>query len=458
MTDQAHALFSPSSAHKWMRCTGALAMEDGLPDSTTASADEGTAAHELASWVLTDGVGLVAAYEGRIIEVVNGQVWDGTGKLPPKLRGQARDIRRSFEVDEEMCDRVQIYVDAIRNRVDEYKMAGAVDVTMLIETRVDISEAVGIDGQFGTSDAIILVTWADGTGLIDINDLKYGYHLVHAEQNEQMMVYALGVFHEYSALGNYTRVRMSIHQPRREHLSDWECSAEELLAFGEQVHKAANLSLIRLEEKRLGEPWREGENILVPGEKQCQWCKAAGTCPALARWSQEVMGVEFEDLTKEEVEAKVEALTPVTSTRDDADHGALLARYMRAVPLLDIFARGILAATEAHMFNGGNVPGFKVVAGKKGRRKFRDEKEAEELMKSMRLRQDEMYNLKLISPTQAEKKLAKESPRRWKKLEKLITQSEGQPAVVEESDKRPPLEIKSPEDDFEPLVDGDDLV
>jgi hypothetical protein len=72
----------------------------------------------------------------------------------------------------------------------------------------------------------------------------------------------------------------------------------------------------------------------------------------------------------------------------------------------------------------------------------------------MRLKQEQMYNFKLISPTQADKLLAKESPRRWKKVEALITQHDGSPSVAPESDKRPALVIAPPADDFE-VVDCD---
>jgi hypothetical protein len=75
----------------------------------------------------------------------------------------------------------------------------------------------------------------------------------------------------------------------------------------------------------------------------------------------------------------------------------------------------------------------------------------------MRLKQEQMYNFKLISPTQADKLLAKESPRRWKKVEALVTQRDGSPSVAPESDKRPALVIAPPADDFE-VVDPNSKV
>jgi hypothetical protein len=104
---------------------------------------------------------------------------------------------------------------------------------------------------------------------------------------------------------------------------------------------------------------------------------------------------------------------------------------------------------EHELLNGNVVPGVKLVQGRRGARQWLSTEEAEALLKSMRLKQEQMYNFKLISPTQADKLLAKESPRRWKKVEALITQRDGSPSVAPESDKRPALVIAPPADDFE---------
>ena len=387
-------------------------MEAGLPGSTNDSAEEGTAAHELAAVTLTDGAFYTLAYQGRI-------------------------FNKEWEATEEMCEYVQVYVDALRDRVEEYKLAGAVEVQIYIENRIDISEVVGVPEQFGTSDAIIIAVWEDGTATLSVEDLKYGYRLVHAEENEQLMVYALGAYLRYELSFNITRVRMVIHQPRRDHVSDWEIPTEDLLAFGQVVHDAAQTASGIL---KIGK--HAAVNALVPGEKQCQYCKAAGTCPALGKFVEDTVGGGFEDLTAE----SVESLLPETFSGED------YAVRLRALPLIETWCKKLLSSAEAFVFGGGAIDGYKIVAGKKGRRKFADLQEAEEVMKSMRLKQEEMYSFKLITPPAAEK-LLKDSPRRWARLKDLIVQSEGQPAMVEESDKRPPLaSLPTQAGDFEDLT------
>ena len=90
-------------------------------------------------------------------------------------------------------------------------------------------------------------------------------------------------------------------------------------------------------------------------------------------------------------------------------------------------------------------------------RKFKSEDEAEKVMKAARLKSDEMYSKKLITPTAAAKLLEKPKPKVWAKLFALITQADGAPAMAIESDKRPALVIAK-EDQFKDESDISDLI
>jgi hypothetical protein len=124
-----------------------------------------------------------------------------------------------------------------------------------------------------------------------------------------------------------------------------------------------------------------------------------------------------------------------------------LSWAMSNVRLVEDWCSAVKAEVERRLLAGKTVEGFKLVEGRRGPRKWADDVEAEKVFKSFRLRQDEMYDMKLISPTTAEK-LLKGNPKRWGKVEDLITQSDGKPSVAPVSDKRPALTVASVADDF----------
>jgi hypothetical protein len=118
---------------------------------------------------------------------------------------------------------------------------------------------------------------------------------------------------------------------------------------------------------------------------------------------------------------------------------------MAACDMIEKWIKAIRGAVEAELFAGRPVPGYKLVQGKKGNRKWANTEEAEATLKSMRLKMEEMYDLTLISPPKVEKIFgpngSNPSTKRWNKLQSLITQSEGSPSVAPESDSRAPLVI-----------------
>jgi hypothetical protein len=99
------------------------------------------------------------------------------------------------------------------------------------------------------------------------------------------------------------------------------------------------------------------------------------------------------------------------------------------------------------------VPGLYIGEGKKGNRKWQDEGEAlKQLTKSGRLKVADATVAKVISPTQAEKKL-KDRPKIWAQIAPLITQTEGQPSVCREGvDTNPVYQIASPVEAFDDLT------
>lgn len=419
----AHAILGPSKAHRWMTCAASIHLEAGIPDTSSEFADEGTAAHELGAMCLTEGTD-AKAYLGRIIRV-----------------GE-----REFTVDEDMAGHVQTYVDTVRSMAAGHEL--------MVEQRVEFSDVVGVPDQFGTSDAVVLC--ADGEE-IQVHDLKYGRGVkvdafvvwpddgrepaVH-RPNEQMALYALGAIEEFGMVGDFKRARLVIHQPRLDHVSEHVISVDDLREF------AARAKAMAAKCMDIAATGIVGDEDYSPSDKGCRFCKAKATCPALAAKVQQDVGADFEQIAVLTESSLIDMRVPKLTDGD-------LAKKMAAVDLIEQFCKAVRAETERRLLAGTPVKGWKLVQGRRGSRAWADAKAAEEALKTMRLKQEQMYDFTLISPTTAEK-LAKAGdigPRQWPKLQSLITQSEGKPSVAPESDKRQALEVKPVAEDFAPVVD-----
>lgn len=226
-----HAKFSPSKAAQWLNCYGCFDMESRCPKQDSSEfAAEGTAAHALLETCLKKNE--------------SADEWIG-------------EIIEEYEVTVEMAQAVQVAIDWVREVLE--KTGGQ----LFVEQRVDI---VGKD-CFGTVDIII----AEPFGALWIADYKHGKGVqVYAEDNDQMLTYAVGLLDKYP----FEDVVLTIIQPRSKDaneetkgVDEWRCGIDVVKAHETRLKTAVKAI-------------KGGDKTLTKNDKGCRWCQAKAICPA----------------------------------------------------------------------------------------------------------------------------------------------------------------------------------
>jgi len=368
----AHAILSASSSSRWLSCTPSARLEQEFKDQETTAAAEGTAAHALAEY-----------------------------KLRRYLEQKAKKPRSEFD-GPEMEGYTDDYVSFVTETYEAVKQ-NCKGLLMLIEQHLDFSSYV--PGGFGTGDCIIV---ADGK--LHVIDFKYGQGLlVNSEHNTQMMLYALGALELFDSLYKIDTVAMTIFQPRRENVSTWEMSVDELHDWAEEVLKPkARLAFGGLGEYKAG-PW-------------CQFCKAKIKCRARAEESLRSVKADFD-------------LPPVL-TDDELEE---------ILPKLDGMAKWanelMSYAAMAAINTGKHWKGFKLVEGR-STRKFSDEKAVAEAAIEAGFKK--IYKKSLITLTEMEKLMTKE--KFAEVIGPLVIKPQGKLTLVPIADKRQEVNVNIEED------------
>lgn len=418
----AHARFSPSAAERWVNCPGSVALSRDLPAQPPSRyAAEGSAAHTLAERAIA---------HGKPADFWIGEQIEHDGFV--------------FTVDAEMAAYVQVYLDEVHARVG--------DGTLLAEQRVGFSEAIGVHDQFGTSDCIILS--ADGKRLV-VGDLKYGQGVqVFAENNLQMLTYAVAVFETFDAVLDFSAVEeieLFICQPRLDHIDSWSTTPEQVREHAAKLRLAAGAAIEGLYALDEGEPIPD--ELFRVTEKGCQWCPARPTC---AKHREFVSAIVFDDF-KALDEPDVVAVQGAPSVPGSPDK---LGQLFGVIDIVEGWCRAVRAEVERLVMAGTEVIGpdgerMKVVEGKKGNRSWSDADQAAAVLSTL-LGPDNAYARKLLTPAQVEKALGKKRKQEFADmLAPLTTQAPGRPKVTLGSDPAPPWTGSAGADEFEVLGDGD---
>jgi hypothetical protein len=365
MPPKGHAILSASSSYRWLHCPPSARLCESYADKGSDYAAEGTDAHALCEYKLRKALGLEAE------DPTENLTW----------------------YNEEMDDCANGYAAYVLEQVEAAKQVCA-DPVVLIEQRVDFSRWV--EQAFGTADALII---ADGT--LKICDYKHGLGiLVRAEENSQLMCYALGALELFDKIYDIDMVSMTIYQPRRDNVSTYELSKDGLYRWADEVLKpTAELAFT-------------GDGSFLCGE-WCGFCKAKNDCRARAEANLALAQYEFK-------------LPPLLTDEDIED---ILAK----VDELVAWASDIKEYALQQATSGKSWSGWKLVEGRSNRKYVNDSVVADVVEHAG----FDPYERKVLGITAMQKMLGKS--RFDELLSPYIEKPQGKPTLVPESDKRPAM-------------------
>lgn len=367
-----HAFLSASASHRWLNCPPSAKLCESLPDQTSSFAQEGTDCHELCAYLVEKAIGK--------------NVKDPTENLT--------------YYNAEMQNCAEEYCSYVLEQLEEAKKYCA-DPMVFIEQRLDFSRWV--ENGFGTGDCLIL---ADQ--VLQIIDYKHGLGvLVESDHNSQMMCYALGALEAFDGIYDIDRVTMTIFQPRRDNISTWSCTKEELLKWADEI-LAPTAALAY-----------EGKGEFKAGE-HCQFCKVKATCRKRAEFNLELAQYDF----------------AMPDTLDEMEIAAILEKVDQLIAWGNDLKDYALVQAQA----GTHFEGWKIVEGRSNR-KFTDEAAVATAVTEAGF---DPYEKKLLGITAMSSLLGKKQFDEL--LGGLVYKPPGKPALVPESDKRPAMNTAT--DDF----------
>lgn len=380
---RSHALLGASGAHKWLNCTPSARLEEQFPDTTSEYAKEGTLAHEIAELKLRK----------YFVEPMSSRTYNT----------RMNKFKRDEHYDDEMDKHTDTYLDYLK----EIAMSRPHAPFVTIEQRMDYSDYA--PGGFGTADAILI---EDDT--LFLNDFKYGKGVpVDAENNPQMMLYALGAIIKYGILYPINEVHLAIIQPRLNSISEWVIPRSHLIGWGDTyVIPQATLA-------------NAGEGDFNPGD-HCRFCRAKAQCRAYAD--------KFMNLEKDFGLKKPPLL--------NADE---VASILDAGKDLDNWYKAVKEHALSECLAGQHIPGWKAVEGR-GSRDYVDIDKAFEHLQKNGIDENVLYDRVPLTVPKVEKLLKKKQYDELLVEPGLVEKRPGKPTLAPARDKR--QAISSIEQDF----------
>ena len=365
-----HAFLSASSSHRWINCPPSAALCAKEPNKSSPYAQQGTDCHELCAYLVEKALGRA--------------VTDPTENL-------------TF-YDAEMQNCAEEYRNYVLEQIEAAKEF-CKDPQVMIEQRLDFSRWV--ENGFGTGDCVIvadevlqIIDYKHGLGvLVSAGDEEHG-------GNSQMMCYALGALEAFGDIYDINQIKMTIFQPRRDNVSTYTISRDELLKWADEIlAPTAQLAYVG------GGEFKAGDH--------CRFCKVKATCRKRAEYNLELAKYDFE----------------MPATLDDIEIAAILVKVDEMIS----WGNDIKEYALQQAKSGVHFDGWKIVEGRSNR-KFTDEAAVASKVKDAGY---DPYEKKLLGITAMSTLLGKKKFEEL--LGELVYKPPGKSTLVPESDKRPAM-------------------
>lgn len=396
-----HAKYSPSKLPRIIKCPGSVLATDGMEDTESSYAAEGTMLHAVTEKAIPHG-----------------------GSLSQTLIDQ-------FKLNEGQIDAVNDVLDFVTS----LKMAHDCQHFEYIESHVSLKGYAKLTGCPGLADVAGTLDYSlafPKDRVVYIIDWKYGVGEVFPN-TPQLKAYAMGLldsldqYDYYKNCQLYDKVILTIGQPR---------------LFGGEPFKTEETTPAELK------TWMEGTLVpainnadnesttLNPSEDACRWCLVKNTCKARRDMATTVAENIFAVHAKLPNKTKEQEIVDILLKAKD------IRQYLSDIEL----------HVAQEIQNGVEFPGFKMVAGR-SLRKWADEKAMLDFALFKGFTRTDMSVSKIMSPSQAEKKLGRIIAKA-KDFLALITKPPGKPTLVRDNDKRKALQFGSAESKFAEFAEG----
>lgn len=322
------------------------------------------------------------ADEGTLLHSVMDKIL-ANGVTPESLLGMNYE---DITLTQEMLDDKVYPALAALDQIDPNK-----EMEYATETKVGFGDF--LPGVFGSTDLLgrigrraFILDWKFGSGVA-----------VDAADNPQLMFYAAAAMRTPEVqwvFDECDEVECIIVQPPS--VKRWVTTTKRIKLFEQELAMAVKISQMP------DAPLNSGEH--------CRWCAAKPTCPKMTGLAERALHAQLDILNVEQI-----------------------ADYLKKADMLEQWIADVRGLAHQVLDAGKPVPGFKLVA-KRAVRSWADEDQALVAMMNDGIPEEELTQVKVISPAQAEKVLKKHG--KQLPANQVVAVSSGS-TLVEESDPRP---------------------